>query len=680
MALIASMPLAAVVACGALATPEQDKPQGSTCTAPAPGCACIPIYWTGQACYGGPAGTLGKGKCALGTMTCSDQGILSACEGEVRPSVEECNGIDDDCNGIVDDLPGLDGGEKALGVDAALLPATVVQRPYQCDTGQPGICNFGHFACGDGGVRCAPNAGPFGEPETCNGLDDDCNGLVDDGIVNAGRCVLPDASLKGECRFGSLQCTNGAQVCVATYVPKPDVCNGLDDDCDGVVDQPNAALCPPNLYLCNGPTGCYCPYVFSWDGRGFRYETTVGGASLIGRREHLEQGRQAAFAPMMIRLDHAALERRGDSVRARAKVLVGDDEIAYLARARAAVVYHPPGHEIVTTSSMQWNALDRPDPGELLALRTAALRAPERASWMGQTDVTDVLSTADQRAAACDERLANFYELDFGTVRDARHARLVIEGWKQKKPRALAAGVAREMPRLEVLGADGAWRRVLTLGTPRGDRKAVMLDLSRVEFPTGRYEMRLWTGTHEGGLALWHLDRVRLTEEAPAPVRVADVEASSAELRFCGAPRVRPPRETARLDAVDDGRGELRPEQRTWGRFTRYGDVRELVGSSDDRLVVMRKGDGVELAFDTAAPRTTEEATLLLELSLLFKPRAWLEDGRTTHTTERVEPLPYHAMVRYPPPRPRDADDTYARYLREWQTREYREGDPRWNV
>jgi hypothetical protein len=689
LALLATLPLGVVAACnGLVAPPEQvfaGSDAGTKCATPGPGCACIPAYWTMQSCYSGPPGTLDKGKCRAGRMTCSDDGILSACEGEVLPSAETCDGIDDDCNGVVDDLPELvDGGV----LDASMpdgLPAAIASLPVQCFTRSPGLCMYGHNACGDGGLTCVANAGDFGVAETCNGIDDDCNGLVDDGISNAGPCVLTDPTLKGECKKGTLGCTNGTTSCMATYVPQLEQCNGLDDDCDGTADNNNPNICPP-CYGCYGASGCQyicCPYVFAWDGHAFRYETTVGGASLVGRRAHLAEGRAIEFAPMWIRMDRAAIDYRGDVGRARAKIVAADDEIAYLDYARLTVVHHPAGTEVFSSTSAQWNTLGRPDPRALYALRTASLRTPVRASWMGDTDATAALSVSDERAAPHDERVANFYELDFGPVTRTRTARLVIDGWKIKKLRGLGADVARERPRLEVRGVDGRWKKALDVATPRGDRKAVVVDLAGVEFPTGRYEMRLWTGTHEDGLAMWYLDRVRLTEEAPVPLRTADLAPARADLGFSGAPSVRDAADnTHPLHAVDDGRGALPPEHRTWGRFTRYGDVSEIVSRSDDRLTVMRRGDAVELAFDgIRRPRDGEVVSLLLDVSLLFKPRVWLEDGESTDATRSSTPLPYHGMGHYPPPAgAREGDAAYADYLRAWQTREYLEGDTRWGA
>lgn len=102
-------------------------------------------------------------------------------------------------------------------------------------------------------AACVPIA-----PEGCNGADDDLNGLVDDGVLCgadercvAGECrvVAPEAcnglddDLDGQLDEGELcpageRCVGGA--CVAG--PQPETCNGLDDDQDTVVDD--GVLCP----------------------------------------------------------------------------------------------------------------------------------------------------------------------------------------------------------------------------------------------------------------------------------------------------------------------------------------------------------------------------------------------------------------------------------------------------
>src|SRR6187397_193411 len=43
----------------------------------------------------------------------------------------------------------------------------------------------------------------------------------------------------GICAFGTVACSNGALVCVQNQQPQPEACNGIDDNCDGVADEGN---------------------------------------------------------------------------------------------------------------------------------------------------------------------------------------------------------------------------------------------------------------------------------------------------------------------------------------------------------------------------------------------------------------------------------------------------------
>ena len=678
------------------------------------GCSCQ--NGAQRNCYTGPAATQGVGPCHGGQQVCTNGVWPGACSGQVTPQAESCNSADDDCDGQADE--GDPGGGSG------------------CSTGQPGICAAGSWHCQGGSLVCVPGSSP--QPETCNGADDNCNGQVDEGDPGGGaacntgqpgvcaagtvhcqgaalQCVQNQGAsgevcdnldnncngqvdegdpggggacntgLPGVCAAGILHCQGGGLQCVQQQGATSETCDGLDNNCNGVVDDyPDAC---GNCYTCVFGGSYYCSYsccptVFSHDGEGYRYESTVGGAGVIGRAEHLERGKPLAFAPLEVRLDRVRPAVGADGRRqVRAKVLASDDEIVYLDQASLTVVEHLPGHEILSSSSIDWHALRASDPGEIYALRSAALRPPLRASWRDVQDVTETIGRRDEHAVAHDLDARNYYVLDFGEVRSAEHARLVIDGWKLKQRRNLGPG-KRHRPKLDVRQADGSWRRAAWLAPPRGGRKTVAFDLSRVKWPTGRYEMRLWTGEHEGGLAMWYVDAVRLTEEPAVPVRTRRLRASRAELGFSGAPSL-----PARIDLsrplvpVDDGRGELRAEQQTFGRFTRYGDVSALVHEPDGRLVVMRRGDGLELAFaDVPPPAAGLEQTFFLRVELVYKPRVGVDFGPRRGWTDQVEPLPLRDMVVYLPGREsaQAHSEPIARYLDEYNTRRYEPSDPHW--
>jgi len=110
---------------------------------------------------------------------------------------------------------------------------------YECELGATQSCTT---PCGSKGIRqCGKYWGPCIPPhESCNNKDDDCDGEVDEGMLNAcGVCgELPPEVCNGKddnCD-GAVDegLTNACGSCGA--LPQ-EVCNGKDDDCDGQVDE-----------------------------------------------------------------------------------------------------------------------------------------------------------------------------------------------------------------------------------------------------------------------------------------------------------------------------------------------------------------------------------------------------------------------------------------------------------
>jgi hypothetical protein len=158
---------------------------------------------------------------------------------------ERCNGLDDNCNGLTDeDFPGLG--------DPCCNP-----------------CN-GRVVCNaDGDGTICNGFGPCNE--VCNARDDDCDGLIDEGIVPAceyevcngidddgdgttDELPLPGLGQEcgtdtGECSLGVTCCDEGAFACCGADPPTAEICNCLDDNCNGLTDEAGSRRCyagPPS--------------------------------------------------------------------------------------------------------------------------------------------------------------------------------------------------------------------------------------------------------------------------------------------------------------------------------------------------------------------------------------------------------------------------------------------------
>jgi len=416
-----------------------------------------------------------------------------------------------------------------------------------------------------------------------------------------------------------------------------------------------------------------CPYLYAWDGQGFRFVTDILGAAPIGlplteqRRieadpeEWVWVGNETNFPP-----HHGALHLRiTEELR----------EVLYLDEASLAVVDHEPGVEVHATDKLLPGG---PFPrGMLKSLhRERRLRKAESTEGL---DVTESLRTIDGRRSSPPRlripQLRGLAEphgwiLDFGPLEVDRPWVLVLNGWLRFGGGMANVAASHDpslpfpFPILEAETVPNQWERVdVVVGAPAGKTKTILVEL-RGKLLAGTGRLRL-TSAFE-----IHWDRIALMEEKlDAPPRVTLVKPQVADLHFRG---FSPLKDLAADWPATPDYDRVRPDS-FWtiipgGWCTRYGDVRELITSRDEALALINSGDelSLEFAVDALPPKPAG-----FQRDYFLYVDGWDKDS-DFHVTAgaRVEPLPYHGMddQRYGrdprPPFPSDA--LHRKYNTRW--------------
>ena len=389
-----------------------------------------------------------------------------------------------------------------------------------------------------------------------------------------------------------------------------------------------------------------CPYLYAWNGERFEFITDFMGGGEMGYWE--APGHYNTPDPdEYVRIRSEQLKERDG--RFEIRVTNELEEVLFVDRLQLIAVAHPIGTEVYPNEGMT----SPPRPFKLYTTRHA--RPPLTATDEHGHDVLKRISKVDRqypddfaveriRGYASEHSLT--MKLETEGAKQQQRTLLLLTGWtdyafSSDNVAASHAGLAMKLPALQVKDESNRWRTVIEdIGIPVGRPQTVTVDLTG-KFLSASREVRIVTSMR----IYW--DQILVdTSDADAQVQMTRLDPLRADLNWRGYSR----------EVTPDGRepygydyqkvSHTSPWKVFPGRYTREGDVRELLMKTDDIFVISRTGDEISLSFDASAlPRLPSGWTRTF---LLYSDGFSKEMDINSASPDHVTPLPFHGMKRYP--------------------------------
>jgi len=418
-----------------------------------------------------------------------------------------------------------------------------------------------------------------------------------------------------------------------------------------------------------------CAFLYAWDGTRYAFVTDLMWRSALG----MPLGIMAAggsYGPPgasqeYLRIPGPALQPKDGAY----SVQITEElwETAYVDEVKLLTVDHPDSVEIYVDERFV-----PPAPPTLRIYQLRRARPPRSAVDDQGTDLLPMLREQDDGYAAMLKpgRYQGTTELhdlilDLGPVPAGDSTFLALTGWVFPTDASINLAISQSKrfttvpPLLQVPDGDGQWRTVLPdLGFPAGKNKTVVADLTG-KFLSPDHRVRIRTNME----VYW--DRIFVAVGGMAgALTVTTLEPVWADLHQRGFSRMY--RKGGRYGPhwFDYDRvSRESPWGPITGAFTRHGDVLPLLRQSDDMYVIMAPGDEVTVRFDAGRPPALPAGW---RRDFLIYTDGWIKDADlNTATGDRVAPLPFHAMSRYPygTEESYPSDPVHRRYLAEFNTR-----------
>ncbi len=411
-----------------------------------------------------------------------------------------------------------------------------------------------------------------------------------------------------------------------------------------------------------------CPSLFAFDGKRMRFvKDCAPWSPAIGLRINNYQTLKVGQTEEWVKV-------RGDQLVPREgfydlRITAELWETYYLDRYEFAVVDHPAGTEVFVDERTARQ------PPALKVYTTAEPHSFAGAWDEAGKDVSEVVNKLDGRHLDTFGRGAyqgvtrdHFVELELGE--DAPREGplwLVAHGWLHPTDASINVAISQGSqppPKglsLEVADGKGGWAIANPdLGFPSGKNKTILVNLQNVFKPGAPRRLRLRTNMEIYWDALEWAAGVDDSQ-----TKVKSLAPAAAELRFRGFSEMRSADgsspETPEYDRVASTGQRWRD---LVGYYTRFGDVRELLAETDDRVVITNAGDELLLRF---AEQPAPPAGWARDYVLVGN--GWIKDGDyNSEFSKTVLPLPSRDQEYYTTPPTRLEDDpVYRRHPQDWE-------------
>ncbi len=389
-----------------------------------------------------------------------------------------------------------------------------------------------------------------------------------------------------------------------------------------------------------------CPYLYTWNGERFEFLTDfMGGGEMgylesPGKRNHIDPDEYTRITGEQLKPRDGRYEIR---------VTNELEETLFADQLQLIVVSHPSNTEIYPNEGL----IDPPRPPHRVYTTRGAHLPLSARDDTGQ-DVLERISKLDRQYPDNFKllRIRGYSEehaltLDLGKPSKGQTL-LLLTGWtdyafSSDNVAAHQSGLSMMPPVVQVKDAKGEWQTVIPdMGFPVGRPQTVAVDLTG-KFLTDNREVRIVTSMR----IYW--DQILVdTSAGNSQTRVARLDPVTASLKWRGFSAEVTPDGREPFGYDYDRVEPTSPWKVMPGRYTREGDVRELLLKTDDMFVISRPGDEMSLSFDATKlpplPRGWKR-TFLLYSNGFSK-----EMDINSASPDQVAPLPFHGMSSYPYP------------------------------